>query len=61
MADRVPISDVAATVGISRRFVYKWVQRFCENGVEGLADKVGRGYRRVPRHAAPSEQHDVSA
>ena len=61
VADRVPISDVAATVGISRRFVYKWVQRFLENGVEGLADKVGRGYRRVPRHAAPSEQHDVSA
>ena len=61
MADRVPISDVAATVGISRRFVYKWVQRFCENGVEGLADKVGRGYRRVPRHAALTEQHDVSA
>jgi len=61
MADGMPISDVAVTVGISRRFVYKWVQRFCENGVEGLADKVGRGYRRVPRHAAPSEQHDVSA
>ena len=61
MADGMPISDVAATVGISRRFVYKWVQRFLENGVEGLADKAGRGYRRVPRHAALTEQHDVSA
>jgi hypothetical protein len=25
MAEGVPITDVAATVGISRRFVYKWV------------------------------------
>ena len=61
VADRVPISDVAATVGISRRFVYKWVQRFLEHGVEGLADKAGRGYGRVPRHAALTEPHDVSA
>ena len=28
VADRVPISHIADTVGISRRFVYKWVQRF---------------------------------
>src|SRR5712664_4096806 len=33
MADGMPISDVAATVGISRRFVYKWVQRFVAEGV----------------------------
>jgi transposase len=61
MADRVPISDVAATVGISRRFVYKWVQRFMAEGVEGLADKPGRGHRRVSRQPALAEQHDVSA
>ena len=30
LADGVPISDIAATVGISRRFVYKWAQRFLE-------------------------------
>jgi transposase len=48
----MPISDVAVTVGISRRFVYKWVQRFLETGVEGLADKPGRGYRHVPRQLA---------
>ena len=51
------ISDIAATVGISRRFVYKWAQRFLEQGVEGLADKPGRGYGRVPRQAPPQEQH----
>ena len=27
VADGVSVTDVAATVGISRRFVYKWVQR----------------------------------
>jgi len=48
----MPISDVAVTVGISRRFVYKWVQRFLETGVEGLADKPGRGYRHVPSQLA---------
>ena len=61
LADGVPISHIAATVGISRRFVYKWVQRFLAKGVEGLADKLGRGYRRVPRQAALTQQHEVSA
>jgi len=62
MADGRSISDVAATVGISRRFVYKWVQRFLAEGVEGLADKPGRGYhRRVSRQPALAAQHDVSA
>ena len=61
VADRVPISDVAATVGISRRFVYKWVQRFVHEGLEGLADKAGRGHRRVPPQPVVQEQHDISA
>ena len=61
VADRVSISDVAAMVGIGRRFVYKWVRRFLEQGIEGLTDKAGRGYRGVPRHAALTEPHDVSA
>jgi len=30
-------------------------------GVEGLADKPGRGHRRVSRQPALAEQHDVSA
>ena len=61
MADGRSISDVAATVGISRRFVYKWVQRFLAEGVEGLADKPGRGYRHVSRQPALAEQHGISA
>ena len=46
LADGMTITAITKTVGISRRFVYKWVQRFLEQGVEGLADKPGRGGRR---------------
>jgi len=56
VADGVPITAIAATIGISRRFVYKWVQRFLAQGVEGLADKPGRGSGRGPRQAPPQEQ-----
>jgi DNA invertase Pin-like site-specific DNA recombinase len=59
LADGVTISTIAATVGISRRFVYKWAQRFLDKGLEGLADKPGRGYRRVPRQPVLTAQHDV--
>ena len=61
MADRVPISHIADIVGISRRFVYKWVQRFQQEGLAGLADKPGRGQRRVPPPLARGEQHDMDA
>ncbi len=40
MADQVPIAHIAATVGISRRCVYKWAQRFLQEGLAGLADKT---------------------
>ena len=33
------ITDIARTVGISRRFVYKWVERFQQEGLAGLADR----------------------
>ena len=46
LADGMTITDIATTVGISRRFVYKWVQRFLEQGLAGLADHPGRGPRR---------------
>ena len=58
LADGVTITDIAATVGMSRPHVYKWVQRFMQAGVEGLADKPGRGHRRVPHHPPLLEQHD---
>jgi len=61
VADRVPIAHIATTVGISRRFVYKWVRRFQQAGLEGLADQPGRGHRRVSFPPALREQHDVGA
>src|SRR5262245_12638975 len=45
LADGVPLSHIATTVGLSRRFVYKWVRRFQEHGIAGLTDKPGRGKR----------------
>jgi hypothetical protein len=41
LAEGMTITDIAITVGISRRFVYKWVQRFVQEGLEGLRDKPG--------------------
>jgi helix-turn-helix protein len=54
VAEGMPITDIAALVGISRRFVYKWVRRFHEQRLEGLADKPGRG--RVPRQQGLTTQ-----
>ncbi len=52
LADGVPISHIATAVGISRPFVYKWARRFLQDGLEGLADKPGRGKSRKPRSDA---------
>jgi len=49
IAERMPIVHVAVRVGISRRHVYKWAQRFLVYGIAGLADNPGRGSRRTPR------------
>ena len=48
LADGVPITEIAATVGLSRRHAYKWIQRFMQEGLAGLEDKPGRGRRRGP-------------
>jgi Helix-turn-helix domain len=54
LADGVTITDIAAAVGMSRRHSYKWVQRFLQQGLEGLQDKPGRG-----RPLDLSDQNDV--
>ena len=59
VARRVPISHLADTVGVSRRFVYKWVQRFLQDGLDGLADKPGFGQRPGPRQRDMLDQHNV--
>jgi hypothetical protein len=61
LAEQMPIATVAATVGISRRFVYKWAQRFLEKGMEGLTDQPGCGHQRVPPTPSLAESHTVSA
>jgi CRP-like cAMP-binding protein len=48
-ADGMAITDIAATVGLSRRHIYKWLQRFVQTGLAGLADKPGRGHHRGPQ------------
>jgi transposase-like protein len=39
LADGMMITDIAATVGLSRRHTYKWIQRFVRQGLEGLYEK----------------------
>jgi hypothetical protein len=48
LADGVTITDIAATVGMSRRHTYKWIQRFVQEGPEGLEDKPRRDRRIEP-------------
>jgi hypothetical protein len=56
VADGIPISHIADTVGISRRFVYKWVKRFVQYGFDGLSDKPAASGtpRRYSRRTLPS-------
>lgn len=60
VARRVPISHLADTVGVSRRFVYKWVRRFQQDGLAGLADKPSRGNKPGLRPYDIREQPDVA-
>jgi DNA invertase Pin-like site-specific DNA recombinase len=48
LADGMPITAIAATVGLSRRHVYKWIQRFVQEGLEGLHEKPGQRSAPLP-------------
>ena len=61
LAEHMPIVEIAATVGISRRFVYKWAKRFVEAGLDGLTDKPGRGRSRMSPVPAVVASHTLSA
>ena len=56
LADGVTITDIAAAVGMSRRHTYKWIQRFVQEGLEGLEEKPGRGRRLGPLPPSLREQ-----
>jgi transposase len=58
LADGMTITDTAATVGMSRRHTYKWIQRFLQQGVEGLQDRPPGPYRQ-PRLPELPDQPDV--
>jgi transposase len=45
LADGMTITDTAATVGMSRRHTYKWIQRFMQQGVEGLQGRPSGPHR----------------
>jgi transposase len=47
VAKRMPLSQVARTVGIRRGSVYKWTSRFLKHRLDGLADEPGRGRKPV--------------
>ena len=42
--------DIAATVGTTRRYVYKWVARFLVQGVDGLWDLPRPGAAKRETH-----------
>jgi hypothetical protein len=37
LADGVPITAIAATVGVSRRFIYTWAKRFVQERLDLLS------------------------
>ena len=57
-ADGVTITDIARAVGMSRRHTYKWIQRFVQEGLAGLAEKPGRGGHRRPQ-PRPHDHRDM--
>jgi CRP-like cAMP-binding protein len=61
LADGMTITEAAATVGLSRRHTYKWIGRFVQEGIAGLADKPGRGHRPEPRPHPLTEVDDMFA
>ena len=61
LADGVTITDIAATVGLSRRHTYKWIQRFVQEGLAGLTDRPTKRRQSEPRLPARQEQRDRDA
>ena len=55
LADGMTITDIAATVGMSRPHIYKWVRRFVQHGVEGLQSQLPHDRRIPPRRLDMSD------
>ena len=59
LANGMTITDIAATVGMSRPHAYKWIRRFMQDGVEGLIDKPQRHGWNNPRRPDLADQDDA--
>ena len=60
LADGMTITEIAATVGMSRRHTYKWIQRFVQAGLEGLyARPSGPDHRRRALPPALGDQAEM--
>jgi hypothetical protein len=55
LADGMPITTIATTVGMSRPQVYKWIHRFRQEGLAGLHAKPGPGRRLGPQSSSSSD------
>jgi transposase-like protein len=53
-----PVAHVAAELGVSRQCAHRWVRRFREEGVSGLANRSSRPHR-CPRRTAPAVETAV--
>ena len=60
LADGMTITDTAAMVGMSRRHTYKWIQRFLQQGVEGLQERPPEPHRQSRLPDLP-DQPDVDS
>ena len=51
LAEGYNVSEAARAVGVSRKMVYKWIGRFCKNGIEGLSG-LSRAPKRGPHRSS---------
>ena len=58
VADGKSLSQTAQVVGLTRKIVRRWVERFLKSGIAGLQDRPGRGRKPAfpPRSSAPPGQ-----
>ena len=59
LANGMTITDIAATVGMTRPHAYKWIRRFMQDGVEGLIDRPQRRGRNKQRRPDLQAQDDA--
>ena len=53
LIERWPVAEVALSLGVSQRTVYKWLARFRSEGAAGLQDRSSAA-RRHPHAGSPA-------